>query len=645
MNSIDVWIVVGYLVLVSAVGLLASKRAAASTDSYFLAGRTLPWWLLGISGIASFIDVGATSAVSGWFFVAGAKAYWYMFNGHIALLLAFQMVFVAKWLRRSGCATNAQWMVQRFGRGTPGDAARIITAVLALAIAIAFMPFFWTGAGKTLAGFIPVFGQWAAALGGGGESGIAQYITDVNLAAFCFFALIAIYTVSSGFYGVVYTDFLQSFLIFGIIVFFAIQAFNAGTPDYFAQYAPEGWFEIDPGKPVVTPEGFVGNKSSQTLLQLLPLIGPLAVFWIINNFLQGFATPFDAWTAQRYYAAKDEKEASLVAGLWISLLSLRWLLLPAIAILALPLAAKINDPEQALAVVFTTLAPGVAGLVLAALLAAGMSTVDTTVNSCAAYYTSDLHKPYLRKHASPKELKRVSYLVSLGILVIGGLLGVFGDSIVGIWGWIIMGLFVGTLPPNIVKWFWWRANGWGFAGGCLTGLAIALLAVIPATRVWVNGQEYLIFDWALYRDFVLGLFGDPAELAGLGEAVTFCTVFIGSAIGTLVFTLATPATDMNTLEAFYRRVRPFGFWGPVRARVEGETMAEINCENRRDLLLLPVACLWQFSLFTLWGMVILKRWTIVAVIGVLLVATTALLYQFWFRNLKAVAPEQDQSVA
>jgi Na+/proline symporter len=508
----------------------------------------------------------------------------------------------------------------------------IVTAVLALAIAIAFMPFFWIGAGKTLAGFIPVFGRWAEALGGGGEGGISQYITDVNLAAFCFFALIAVYTVASGFYGVVYTDFIQAFLIFAIIVFFAIKAFSVGTAEYFAEHAPRGWFEIDPGAPVITPEGFVGNKSSQAILSLLPLIGPLAVFWIINNFLQGFATPFAAWTAQRYYAAKNEKEASLVAGQWISLLSLRWLLLPAIAVLALPLAAKINDPEQALAVVFATLAPGLAGLALAALLAAGMSTVDTTVNSCAAYYTSDLHKPYLRKNASPKELKRVSYLVSLVILVVGGLLGVFGDSIVGIWGWIIMGLFVGTLPPNIVKWFWWRANGWGFAGGCLSGLVISLFAVIPAI-------------WTPYRDGVLSLFGDPAELAGLSEAVTFVTVFIGSAIGTVVVTLKTPPTDMETLEAFYRRVRPFGFWGPVRERVEAETMATIRTENTRDLWLLAVACLWQFSLFTLWGMVILKRWAIVAVVGVLLVATTTVLYKYWYRNLQAVAPEGDQSVA
>lgn len=632
MNPLDLWIIAGYLLLVTAVGLLASKRAAASTDDYFLAGRNLPWWLLGISGIASFIDVGATSAVSGWFFVAGARAYWYMFNGHIALLLAFQMIFVGKWLRRSGCMTNAQWMVQRFGRGRQGDASRIITAVLALAIAIAFMTFFWTGAGKTLAGFIPVFDQWAETLRGGSDSGIFQYITGVNLAAFCFFALIAIYTVASGFYGVVYTDFIQSFLIFGIIVFFAIKAFGTGTPEYFAQYAPEGWFDIDPTKPVTTPEGFVGNKSAQGILSLLPLLGPLAVFWIINNFLQGFATPFDAWTAQRYYAARNEREASLVAGQWISLLSLRYLLLPAVAVLALPLAAGINDPEQALAAVFTTLAPGLAGLVLAALLAAGMSTVDTTVNSCAAYYTTDLHKPYLRKHATPGELKIVSYLVSLGILVIGGLLGVFGDSITAIWGWIVMGLFVGTLPPNIVKWFWWRANGWGFAGGCLTGLVISVFAVIPAA-------------WAPYCDFVLGLFGDPTALAGFGEVVTFCTVFIAAAAGTVIVTLATPPTDMDTLEAFYRRIRPFGFWGPVRARVEAGTMKKINRENRRDLLLLPVACLWQFSLFTLWGMVILKRWTIVAGIGVLLAATTALLYRYWYRNLQAAPPKQEPAAA
>ena len=161
---------------------------------------------------------------------------------------------------------------------------------------------------------------------------------------------------------------------------------------------------------------------------------------------------------------------------------------------------------------------------------------------------------------------------------------------------------------------------------------ISLFAVIPAI-------------WTPYCDFILGLFGDPTALAGLGEAVTFCTVFIAAAVGTVIATLATPPTDMDTLEAFYRRVRPFGFWGPVRSRVEAGTMEKIHRENRRDLLLLPVACLWQFSLFTLWGMVILKRWAIVAGIGVLLAATTVALYRYWFRNLQAAPPEQEPSAA
>lgn len=172
MPVIDLSIIAVYLILMTGVGLWASKKAGKSTDEYFLGGRSLPWWLLGISGMASFVDVGATALVSGILYLLGMKGLWFMWNGHIALLLTFQMIYAAKWMRRSDCSTNAEWMVQRFGKGRPGSAARVATAVGALAIAIGFMPFFWRGAGEVLAGFIPIFeGQ-------------------ENLAAACFFGLI-----------------------------------------------------------------------------------------------------------------------------------------------------------------------------------------------------------------------------------------------------------------------------------------------------------------------------------------------------------------------------------------------------------------------------------------------------------------------
>ncbi len=587
MTAVDNLIVLAYLGVTVLVGLWATKKAARSTDDYFLGGRTLPWWLLGVSGMATFIDMSATASVSGWFYLMGIKGYWFMFNGHIALFLSFTMIYGGKWIRRSECTTNAEWMITRYGDGAAGKTARAVTAISAVLIALAFMPFFWIGAGKTLVGFFPFFDG------------------NIHLAAACFFAMIAIYTVGGGFYGVVYTDFFQAILILAMILFFAAKAFAVGTPGYFAQHAPAGWFDLAPGGSAAMPRDYSGVEAVRSLLGKVPLLLPLLIFWFFNNILQGFAFPCDAWTAQRYYAARDTREASLVAVQWISLTSLRYLLLPAIAVLALPLAGKIADPEQAMPVVMReTLGPGLLGLIVACLLAAGMSTVSSIVNACAAYYVRDIHHAHFRPEATERELSRVSYFTTLLILAVGGVFGMTMVNIDSIWGWIMMSVFVGALPPNIAKWFWWRANGWSLAAGCVGGLGAAI-----ATSLLPN-------------------FG------GYSEIVSFVVVLGVSTIATIAAALLTPPTRMETLVAFYSKTRPFGFWGPVRAQLEPEVVATARAENRRDLQLLPVAVLWHFALFSVWGCLILKQWLLVGVLGGAIVVCTAILYRGWYRNLR-----------
>ena len=349
----------------------------------------------------------------------------------------------------------------------------------------------------------------------------------------------------------------------------------------------------------------------------LPILLPLVGFWFLNNVLQGAATPFDAWTAQRYYAAKNEREASLVSAQWISLTSLRWLLLAGIAVLALPYAMDIGHPEQTLSVVLSNVLPvGISGLMLAALISAGMSTVDTTVNSCAAYYVKDIYQPFINPKASEKKLTGIAHTVSFLILFVGGILGTYATNIDSVWNWIIMGLFVGTLPPNILKWFWWRFNGWGFAGGCISGFLAALATFLPII------------------DAFKAKLAETYPLISADQIFTFGFVFIISCLGTIAFTFFTKPTPDAELVAFYEKTRPFGFWGPVRALAKPDLVADAKTENRRDLLLLPFGCIWHFSLFTLWPCVIFKQWHFVIPLAITLSLSGIILWKFWYKNLK-----------
>jgi solute:Na+ symporter, SSS family len=591
--TIDITIIIGYFLFITLVGLLVSKKAAASTEDYFLGGRAIPWYLLGISGMATFIDIGGTSVNSAFYYVLGAKGFWVSLEGAVALLLSFQMIYVAKWLNRSGAITNAEWMVFRFGKGPQGEFARIICAVGTLILCVAMMTYFFEGAGKALVTFLPF---------SGGDDPATMALNE-NLAALGFFTLVGLYTIAAGFYGVIYTDLIQAFLIILLIIYIAVKAMMIGTPEYFAQYAPPGWLDLIPKDgnwSIQIPEQY---RDISVYVDKAGFLGVFVIFWLLKELLMGFATPFDSWTAQRYYAARNEKEASLVACQWISLWSFRFLLMAGIGVLALGVAGNIDHPERALSIVIADYLPvGIQGMMLAGLLAAGMSTIDSFANSSGAYFVKDIYKEYLHKDASDKRLVRVGYLVTFVLMGSACVIGWKVENISSIWGWIMMGLFVGTLPPNIMKWFWWRANGMSYAVGTAGGLLAALSTSLPV-------------------------------LSELKDFHTFVYVVISATVCSVIGTYAGKPTDMDTLVNFYRKTRPFGFWKPVRERLDHAEQESIQKESSRDRRLLPVALFWHLSLFLMMSSIIFKDWLIVTVCAVIVSITSFILYKFWYMNM------------
>ena len=460
LSRLDIFIVIGYFIMMALVGVIASKKASKSLDAYYLGGRNIPWYVLGVSGMATFIDISGTAFLVAYFYILGLKGYWVCYQGAVALVLAFLMIFTGKWINRSGVMTNAEWMIFRFGNARQGQLARILSAVSVLIVAVFFISYFYVGLSKVLPDYLPLFS--------GPNAG--QYT------ALAIFGLIMVYTALSGFYGVVYTDMLQAIVILGVIIFIASKAVMIATPEYFAANGagPEtGWLELVPSNwtemsswQFQMPEGY---KSMESL-------GPLLVVWLIANIMQGFATPFDAWTSQRFYAAKSERESSLVAFQWIVLFSLRFPLMLGFAVLALQIGGQISDPEMAITRVVQVLIPaGLKGVVVAALLAAAMSTADSIINSSAAYLVNDIYRPFLNPGASASRLAGASYLTTIVIICTGVVIGLGTETITEVWGWIVMGLFTGMLIPNILKWFWWRFNGVGYAGGMVAGIVSAVL--------------------------------------------------------------------------------------------------------------------------------------------------------------------------
>ena len=225
MTPLDYGIVIAYLAGVLIIGLWSERRAKQNIDSYFLGNRTLPWWALGASGMASNLDVSGTMINTAFIFALGATGFFIEIRGGVTLIMAFLMIFMGKWNRRAEVMTMAEWMHLRFGDKREGDVARLIAAISSIIMTIAMITYFAVGSGKFIAEFLGI----PAFLG----------LSPEFWAATLMIGLAMIYTVASGLYGVVWTDVFQGILIFGVIIYICYMSVTQFIlPDAFSVSLP-----------------------------------------------------------------------------------------------------------------------------------------------------------------------------------------------------------------------------------------------------------------------------------------------------------------------------------------------------------------------------------------------------------------------
>ena len=590
MSTVDLIIVIIYLLAIVIVGLLVQKKASKDINSYFLGNRKLPWWVLGASGMASNTDIAGTMINTAFIYALGTKGFFIEIRGGVTLIMAFLMVFMGKWNRRSQVMTQAEWMHFRFGTGKEGDFARIISAIAAIIMTVAMVTYFVIGAGKFVGAFLGIEPIYASLL---------------------MVVLAMIYTVASGLYGVVWTDVFQGVFIFGVILYITGMAMSTvNLPQEFFVSVPmvDGsftaikttlaeWSRIIPPNEMNMPEG--------STFAIYNLFGIAIMFYLFKVTLEG-ASGAGGYMLQRYFAAKSDREAGMLSLFWTCLLAFRWPLIASFAMLGIyhgiETGSVIADPELVLPTVIKNYIPaGVKGFLIAGLMAAAMSTFDSTVNAGAAYWVKDLYQAYLRPRASEKDLMIQARLASVGIVLLALLFSLTISNINEIWGWITMGIGAGMFIPQVIRWYWWRFNGYGFAIGTAVGMTAAVLTKTFAGPI----PEYTSF-----------LIASGSSLAGC-----------------ILGTLLTPATENTVLENFYRVTRPFGIWSHIRGSLPKAIQLKVNQENRRDIIATFFAVPWQVVLFLTGMMIVMKQWTNVLNLGFLLILLSAGLYWFWFRHL------------
>jgi Na+/proline symporter len=259
---------------------------------------------------------------------------------------------------------------------------------------------------------------------------------------------------------------------------------------------------------------------------------------------------------------------------------------------------------------------GLLGFLISGLLAAFMANFAATVNAAPPYFVNDIYKRYIRPDAAPKTYVRLSYLSSFAVVVVGVLIGWNVTSVNAVVVWIVSGLWVGYTASNVLKWYWWRFNGYGYFWGMVAGIASAL--TLPLAVEKVPFFEKLLEWYSINPDV----------------AIVFPLVLVFSLAACFAGTLLTKPEDDEVLKTFYRRVRPWGFWGPVLKKVMAEEPGfQRNRDFPRDALNIAVGIVWQVALVVLPLYVVIREFQRAAITLAVILVTSAILKFTWYDHL------------
>ena len=591
LHFLDWTLIIGYALFALGVGLYFRKRAGEDIEEFFLSGRTLPWWIAGTSMVATTFASDTPLVISGWVRTHGIWQNWQWWTTAVGGMVT--VFLFARYWRRGNVMTAAELSELRYGgreakvlRGFLGVYQALITNTIILCWVI-------VAAKKIMAA---VFG------------------VDPTIAVIGACSLALVYSVMSGFWGVVVTDIVQFVMaMVGAIVLAAVVWGEVGgsTGVLAAAAAGTGGFNADTLS--FFPTAGTGSlfDASFWTVSIATVFVFLGVQWWAYEYVDG-----GILAVQRISAAKSERDGML-AYLWYAVahFALRpwpWIMVGIASLIVFPrieitspvagtvvsvedhvvqvlpddqeaplewnlrelgqdddpawypsqIKVKVGsdekptkvkadeviattDPESAyLFMMRRFLGPGLLGLVVASLLAAFMSTIDTHVNLASSFFVNDVYRRFLSTGASDKHYVFVARLASAGVLAIGGFLALQADSISFLFGFF-MSFLAGVGPVYIARWLWWRVRG-----------TTEIVAILTSSLV----ATYLTFvepkGWDIHA------LSEAGELTAAGRLL----IVVAASLATIGLSLLfTKARDPRDLVGFYRRVRPIGWGGPVRA--------------------------------------------------------------------------------
>ena len=545
LTSFDKIIIFFFFFLVLAIGFAVSRKSSQSSSEYFLSGRTMPWWLLGLSMVATTFSTDTPNLVTDIVRQNGVSGNWVWW---IFLLTGLLTVFVyAKLWRRSGVNTDMEFYDLRYS----GSAGKFLRGFRSIYLGIIFNVL--AMAGVTLAAIK-----------------IGAIMLDISAIETVLYAggVTLVFSAVGGFRGVVYTDF---------ILFFTAMAGSIGAAYYLINLPDVGGITGILSNEVVSSKVSIFPDLSDKELLWTLLIIPLAVQWW-SSWYPGAEPGGGGYIAQRMLAAKNENH-SLGATLFFNIMhySLRpwpWILVALASLIIFPDLDSIRETfpnvgedkighDLAYPAMLTLLPSGLLGLVLASLVSAYMSTISTHLNWGSSYVVNDFYKSLIGKDASERKLVNVGRISVVFLMIISSLIALVLNNALQLFQIILM-FGAGTGSIFILRWFWWRINAWSeIAAMICSGIVSVLFEFSP------------IGDLIFNENFIQPYFKFPL--------VVLITTFVWVTV-----TFMTKPDDDETLIKFYEKTNP---GGPGWKRIKNISKLRSKSEEKEWIVPRGILCM------------------------------------------------------
>jgi SSS family solute:Na+ symporter len=579
--SIVDWLVIFiYFALNVSIGLYLRKRATASTEDYFVGGRKVTWWLAGTSMVATTFAADTPLAVTGMVASYGIAGNWLWWNMLMSGMLT--VFFYARLWRRAGVVTDVEFTEIRYS-GKPAAFLRGFRA-LYLGLPINCIIVGWVNLAMVKILMI-IFG-----------------ITKLEalLIVFGLMLITAAVSTLSGLWGVLVMDLFQFTLVMGMMIVLAVFAVHAvgGMDGLMLKLQALDAVKAGTGGGEGSILSFIPDVGS-VWMPMITFMVYLAVNWWATWY-PGAEPGGGGYIAQRILSAKDEKH-SLLATLWFNIAHYAvrpwpWILVALCSIILYPTLA---DKESGFVkvIVDPQVFPGaLRGLIIAAFLAAYMSTITTQLNWGASYLVNDFYRRFLIRGRSERHYVTISQLSTLFIMLASCVVTYYQDSIAGAWKFLIA-ISAGTGSVFLLRWFWWRINAWSEVSAMTASFFVSIM---------------LQFYFKLDSDH-------PVQFAWIVLITVFCSTVIW-----IMVTAVTAPEKETVLISFYRRVRPgASLWGPIVAKAPDVPAQSNTACNLLDWF---CGCVMVYLILFGVGKIIFGQWSLGFVFLILAVVAGLIIY-------------------